>query len=160
MSLNIRLDRIFPGMGVSVRNDTQYLRAGIALSGTPQQTSVLPATGIILPTTAGRIRVKIYNGGGTTPTFTDLVVNASDGTNTVIIGPSLVHPASAIGLTATQWFEYEFEYLLDTAASGAGGGATGQLSGVVGGATSFNILTTMGGTSPTASMDVEICPLI
>ncbi len=161
MSFNNRLDRIFPGMGQPLRNDTLFLAQGLALSTTGQQSNTLPAAGLLVPTTsAGRMRVKIYNGGGTTPALTDLLVTASDGTNTVVIGQSVLHPTVAITITATQWFEYEFEYLLDVAASGAGGGASGQLSGVVGGATSFAVKTTLSGTSPTASMDVELAPLV
>jgi hypothetical protein len=56
--------------------------------------------------------------------------------------------------------EFEFEYILDVASSGAGGGATGQLSGVIGGANAFAVLYTMTGAAGTASMDVEIAPLI
>jgi len=135
-----------------------YYQAGIALSGTVQATSPIPATGVILGTTAGKIRVKIYNGGGTSPTLVDLLVTASDGTNTVLIGQSLFHPSAAWALTTTAWFEVVIDYLLDTAASGSGGGAAGQL--LPGGATSFSVKTTLGGTSPTASMDLEIVPLV
>ena len=156
MALNVRVDRTFPGQGVGVRNDTLYYQTGVSLSGTGQQTKTIPASGVILGTTAGYIRIKIYNGGGTSPTLTDLLVQASDGTNLVPI--YFLHPNVAIALTATQWFDDYFDYLLDTAASGSGGGAAGQL--LPGGATSFNILTTMGGTSPTASMDLEIVPLV
>ena len=156
-SFNVRVDRLFPGMGQGFRNDSIYLQSGIALSGTGQQTKTIPATGVILGTTAGRIRIKIYNGGGTTPALTDLVVNATDGTNTVQVYS--LHPTVAITLSTTSWFDRNFEYLLDMATLTAGaGGATGQL--LPGGATSFNVLTTMSGTTPTASMDLEIVPLV
>lgn len=158
MALNIRLDRLFPGMGVSVRNDALYYQAGIALSTTGQVSNPIPASGTILATTAGRIRVKIYNGGGTSPTLIDLVVQASDGTNTVTIGQGLIHPTVAVPITTTSWLEFEFEYILDAAASGSGGGVAGQM--LPGGATSFAVKTTLGGTSPTASMDLELVPLI
>jgi hypothetical protein len=159
MALNVRADRIFPGMGVGVRADSSYLQTGIALSTTGQQSNPIPSSGVILGTTVGAIRIKIYNGGGTSPTLVDLLVTASDGTNTVLIAQSLIHPTVAWPLTtATSWFEFEFEYLLDAASSGSGGGAAGQL--LPGGATSFSVKTTLGGTSPTASMDVEIVPLI
>ena len=161
MAFNRRLDSLFPGMGVTVRNDSVYYQSGISLSGNSQQTSPIPSTGTLAVTsTAGRIRIKIYNGGGTSPVLADLVVNAGDGTNTIIIGQSILHPTVACPLITARWFDYEFEYILDVATSGAGGVVSGQLSGTVGGANIFNVLTTLGGTSPTASMDVEIAPLI
>ena len=156
MALNVRVDRLFPGTGVGVRNDSIYYQAGLALSGTVQQTFPIPATGVILGTTAGRIRIKIYNGGGTSPALVDLLVTATDATNTVQIFN--YHPNTALTLTSTQWFDRNFEYLLDAAASGSGGGTVGQL--LPGGATSFNVLTTLSGTSATASMDLEIVPLV
>jgi hypothetical protein len=157
VAINVRLDRTFPGYGQGVRNDSVYLQSGIALSGTAQQTKTIPATGVILGTTAGKIRIKIYGSGGTTPALTDLLVQASDGTNTVPI--YWLHPNAAVSLSTTQWIDFFFEYLLDTASTTAGsGGAAGQLK--PGGATLFNILTTMSGTGPTAIMDLEIVPLI
>ncbi len=156
MALNVRVDRTFPGYGVGVRNDATYYQAGIALSGTGQVSSPIPATGVLLGTTTGKIRIKIYNGGGTSPTLTDILVQASDGTNLVTI--FVFHPNTALALTTTSWFDQLFDYLLDAATSGSGGGAVGQL--LPGGATSFNVKTTMGGTSPTASMDLEIVPLV
>jgi hypothetical protein len=148
-------------MGQPLRNDASFLQTGLALSGTAQQSFPMPSSGTFaIPTTVGRIRIKIYNGGGTSPTVADVLILASDGTNSVVVGQGLVHPNAAVAITTTQWYEEEFEYILDTAASGAGGGASGQLSSVVGGANSFSVKTTLGGTSPTASMDMEICPLI
>lgn len=161
MALNRRLDQRFPGLGVGVRNDSIYLQTGIALANNPQQSSPIPLTGTLAPVTnAGAIRIKIYNGGGASPTLTDLLVTATDGTNTIVIGQSILHPNVAIALNLAQWFEFEFEYFLDVATSGAGGSASGQLSSVIGGANAFSVKTTLGGSSPTASMDVEIMPLI
>lgn len=161
MSLNRRLDQRYPGLGVSVRADTVYLQTGLSLSGNSQQSFPLPSSGsFAVTTTSGAIRIKIYNGGGTSPVLTDILVNAGDGTNVIIIGQSLVHPTVAIPLNLGNWFEFEFEYFLDVATTGAGGSASGQLSATVGGANIFNVKTTLGGTSPTASMDVEIVPLI
>lgn len=160
MSLTVRLDRVFPGMGTPLRNDAIFLQTGLAMSGTAQQSFPIPATGVLsLTTTMGRIRMKVYNGGGTTPALADILATASDGTNTVVIGQGILHPNVAITLLAAsnQFFEFYFEYLIDL---GAGGGATGTLSNTIGGATSFSVKTTMTGTSPTASMDLELCPLI
>jgi hypothetical protein len=158
-SINVRLDRVFPGYGVGVRNDNVYLRTGIALSTTGAQTNTMPATGTLSPgTTVGQQRFKIYNGGGTSPTLVSLTVSATDGTNT----PYFIYtntPATALALSTTGWFDRFFEYLLDTATTTAGaGGASGQL--LPGGATSFTATTTLGGTTPTASMDWEIVPLV
>lgn len=157
-SIVVRLTRIFPGFGVPVQNDSVYLRTGISLSTTGQQTNTIPATGTLSPgTTVGRLRIKIYNGGGTSPTLIDLLVQASDGTNTIPVYSN--HPNVAFAISTTSWFDRYFEYLLDTATVTANaGGANGQL--LPGGVTSFNILTTLGGTTPTASMDLELAPLV
>ena len=156
MSLNVRLDRTFPGEGVSVRNDSVYYQSGITLSTTGAVSNPIPATGVILGTTAGKIRIKIYNGGGTSPTIVNIQVNASDGTNTVPL--YTYHPTTALALSTTSWFDTYIAYLLDTASSTTNGGAVGQL--IAGGATSFSVITTLGGTTPTASMDLEIFPLV
>jgi hypothetical protein len=160
MSLNVRLDRTFPGYGVGVRNDSLYLGTGVALTQAGNPTVVpIPGTGVIPGTTAGKIRLKIYGGGGTTPIITSLLVTASDGTNTVRIFND-VPLAAGIPLTAaTAWYDKFFEYLLDTATTTAGaGGAAGQL--LPGGATSFSISVNLGTTTGTASLDWEIIPLV
>lgn len=160
MSFNRRVDSIFPGMGQPLRNDALYLQTGIALA-TGGPTSVpIPGTGVLVPTTtAGRIRLKIYNGGGTTPTITALTVTATDGTNTVQILQGTF--AGSRLISATSWLEFEFEYILDVATTaGTGGGSIGQLLANIGGANAFAVLYTMTGASGTASMDVEIAPLI
>jgi hypothetical protein len=157
-ALVVRVSRTFPGYGVGVKNDNVYLGTGVALTEAGNPTIVpIPATGVILGTTAGKIRLKIYNGGGTTPTVTDILVTASDGTNTVRVFE--YHPNVAQPINATNWFDRFFEYLLDTATLSTGaGGAAGQL--LPGGATSFSIAVTLGGTTGTASLDWEIVPLV
>lgn len=160
MALNVSVRRTFPGLGVSVKNDALYVGTGIALTQAGNPTVVpIPATGTILGTTSGKIRLKIYGGGGTTPIITSLLVTASDGTNTVRIHTE-VPVAAGIPLTAaTSWYDCYFEYLLDTATTTAGaGGATGQL--LPGGATSFSISVNLGTTTGTASLDWEIAPLV
>jgi len=160
MAFNVSLERLFPGLGVSVRNDAVYVQSGISLSGTSVQSNPIPASGsLAYLSTAGRIRVKIYNGAGTSPTVVAVVVTAYDGTNTVTIGSSSFNGNDAVTLSATSWYEQIFEYLVDTGTTVSGNqGSVGQL--LVGGATVFNVRTTLGGTSPTASMDVAIVPLI
>jgi hypothetical protein len=156
-AINVQLARTFPGFGMGLLS-SQNTNLAAALSGA-STTVTLPTTGTFtLATTTGKVRIKIYNGGGTSPTITSIIGSASDGTNTVRFLE--VAPATAYALSTTAWYDQMFDYILDTAASGAGGGATGQLSGVVGGATSFSFIIALGGTSPTASADLEIVPLI
>lgn len=158
-SINVSVKRLFPGFGVPVQNDSIYLRTGIALSTTGAQTNTIPATGVLaVGTTAGRFRFKIYNGGGTSPTLVTASVTATDGTNTPY--PLFTTtPATPFAIGTTGWVDRFFDYLIDTATTTAGaGGATGQL--LPGGAVTFTISTTLGGTSPTASMDLELAPLV
>jgi len=159
MSFNRRLDSVFPGLGQPLRNDALFLQTGVALT-TGGAAVPIPATGLLVPTTtAGRIRLKIYNGGGTTPTITAMSTTASDGTNTVLIAQSVF--AGSRLISATSWLEFEFDYLLDVATTaGTGGGSIGQLLASVGGATSFSFTYTMTGAAGTASMDIELAPLI
>jgi hypothetical protein len=139
-------------MGTPQTNDAVFMRAGVALTGTAAQTTTIPATGVLSrPTTTGKIRVKIY--GGAAAALTSATISASDGTNTCLLG--MVSPVT---LSATAFTDQVFDYLVDSATGpGAGGGAVGQMSAAVGGATSFSVITTLA--SGTASMDVEICPV-
>jgi hypothetical protein len=161
VAFNKRLDSLFPGMGQPLRNDLLFLRTAIIVTtaGSPQ-TSLLPAAGVLIPTTtAGKIRVKIYN-ATVAASVVNVRVTATDGTNTVLIGQSDSSPAAALLVDATHWFEFMFDYILDVAGSGAGGGATGQLSSVIGGANSFSVITNVSGAGGSASMDVELAPLV
>lgn len=162
MAFNKRLDSIFPGMGQPLRNDSVFQATGIAVAttGSPLTTTFPLNSVLIAPaTSAGRMRLKFYN-GATSPVLTTIQVSASDGTNRVQI-PQGYFSNGTIVLSATSWVEFEFEYILDVAAGvGLGGGSIGQLLSSVGGATSFNIITTFTGAGGTALMDVELCPLI
>jgi hypothetical protein len=106
--------------------------------------------------------VKIYNGAGTSPTLTKLQVSAQDGTNSVVIADW--NFGTAVTLSTTSWFDAMFDFVVDTAASGSGGGATGQLiaptSSAAGGLTYIKLVPTLGGTSPAATMDAELIGLI
>jgi hypothetical protein len=136
-----RLSTIFPGFGQPQLNDTMFLNQSLALSGTGQQTSIVPSTTSVTfsPTiSAGKMRIKISAGAGTSPTLTDILVTASDGTTTVTFANGVFHPNTAVALSTTSIVEFEFDFICDL------------------NLTSFTIKTTMGGTSPTATMDVEV----
>jgi hypothetical protein len=169
MAFNIGLSRTFPGFGVSLTQTGVNVIAGIPIatatayyipSTTPYTSAyVVPlAVGV----TSGRMRVKIYNGAGTSPTVTKLQVQASDGTNKVVIFDQ--NYGTAVTLSTTSWLDEMFDFIVDTAASGSGGGATGQLiaptSSAAGGITQFIVTPTLGGTSVAATMDVEFFGLI
>jgi hypothetical protein len=161
VAFNKRLDSIFPGMGQPLRNDTLFVRTGVAITtgGNPNATTI-PSSGVLAPTTsAGKMRIKIYNQTVAT-SLVSLIVSASDGTNSVLIPQGCINLAAAFAIDATHWLEFLFEYILDVAGTGAGGGASGQLSSVVGGATTFTVSPTLSGGGGTASMDVELAPLI
>ena len=158
MSINVGVGRTFPGFGSPVEN-ASYDQNALAVVGTGVVTLPLPASGNLLGipgTTAGKIRVKVYGGGGTSPTVVNITVLLSDGTNTVTV--AAFQPNVARALSSTGWVDWFCEYLVDTASSGSGGGATGQL--LPGGATTATVSITLGGTSPTALCDVQIRPLI
>jgi hypothetical protein len=111
-----------------------------------------PSTGSISPAvTRGLWRVKIYNGGGTSPTFTSVTITALDGTNTVTIDNFVA--TGAISITSTAWVDVCGDFIFDTGVA-SNGGAAGAM--IFGGATSFNFVFVQGGTSPTFNVDLEI----
>ena len=135
-------------------------RTGIAISsGTGYS---IPVTGSVSgnPVYRGKVRIKIYNGIGTSPTVTLLTSSITDGTNTVVLpagsyGTGTTPITPTIALTSTNWLELTFEFLVDYSA--AGGGATGTLLGPgTAAAVVLTITPTLGGTSPGATMDVEV----
>lgn len=141
MTFTNRLATIFPGFGQPQSNDTLFLNQNVALSGTSQQSNTIPSTGSFVPTLSrGKVRVKIYAGIGTTPTFTDLVVTGTDGTTTVTL--FAFHPNAAIALSTTGIVDLEFDFICDL------------------NLTSITIKTTLGGTSPGATMDAEVAGTI
>ena len=122
----------------------------VALAGTVQQSKPVPSSGSFSPAiNRGYWRCKVYNGAGTSPTLTDLTVTAGDGTNTVTLDN--IHPGTAITLSSTSYADVCSDFIFDYTTSG--GGASGSL--IQYGATVINFLTTMGGTSPTATADYE-----
>lgn len=135
-----RVARILPGFGSPNQNDTYFLNQNIALSGTAQQSNTLPSTASwTAPFTLsyGWLRVKIYNGIGTSPTLVDLLAILND-YNGNAVQIAQVHPNTAVTLSSTSLFDQIFPFFT---------GATG---------TSITIKTTLGGTSPGATMDTEV----
>jgi len=137
MTFTNRLEQIMPGWGQPVTLDTSFLAANTALSGTGQASTTLPSSGSWSPTISkGRGRIKIYSGTGTSPTLTDILVTGSDGTNTVEL--FVFHPNTAVTLSSTSLLDLLFNFMTDL------------------NLTSITIKTTLGGTSPGATMDAQI----
>jgi hypothetical protein len=153
VTINKRVDSVVAGITTGLRQDSTYTNIGLSLSGTVIQSNTLPPSGAFpIAYSNGWVRVKIYNGGGTTPTVTAVKVLVGDGTNSVVA--DYFNPTLAHGLTATAWYDRSIYFLCDVAASGAGGGASGQLI-ALNGVNIITVQTTLGGTGPTASMDLE-----
>jgi hypothetical protein len=108
---------------------------GNSLSGTTAQENSL-TVGSEFPISRGWIRVKTYNFTGTSPTQ-KLQVDVTDGTNTYTVRPV----GAAQGVTtqgANSGFDETFFFITELSV------------------TQVNIITTLGGTTPTASLDFEI----
>lgn len=164
MAFNIGLSRTFPGLGLTTLTSVQ-VAAGIAVtSGT---TYYVPGTtsnsvaGLLIPTvTIGRVRVKVYNGAGTSPTLTKLQIMGFDGTNSVVIADW--NFGTAVTISSTSWADLIADFICDTAPSTTSGGAVGYLIGAAsatsgnGGIQCIKVIPTLGGTSPSCTMDVEI----
>jgi hypothetical protein len=151
MAINNSVANNSPGFG----SPELIQRLGIALSGAAQQTTSIPASGSITPGIyQGKVRIKVYNGTGTGVTLTDLILQITDGTNTVIFGE--FHPNSAPTLTSTTWVDYLSDFCVDFGPTP--GGATGQLiqpGAATAAAIVIQVLTTLG-VPGGASMDVEV----
>jgi hypothetical protein len=168
MSINIGLSRTFPGFGVSTLQSIQ-VATGIAV--TSGSTYYVPGTssnsvaGLLVPTcTIGRVRVKVYNGAGTTPTLTKLQIMGYDGTNSVVLADW--NFSTAVTLSTTSWADVMSDWICDTATGATSGGAVGQVISASsatsgnGGIQCIKVIPTLGGVSPAATMDVEIFGLI
>lgn len=168
MAINISVERTFPGFGVSTFQSIQRA-TGIAV--TSGNTYFVPGTssnsvaGLLVPTaTVGKVRIKIYNGAGTSPTVTKIQVFGYDGTNSVVLADW--NFGTAVTLSTTSWCDVNATLVADTATGSTSGGAVGQLiSGSSatsgnGGMQCIKVIPTLGGTSPAATMDIEIFGLI
>ena len=134
MTFTNRLGIIVPSMGSPLQNDTLYLKSGTALSGTVAQTTTM---GSLSPTLrAGNIRIKFLGGGGTTPALVSVNITVTDGTTTYNI--ATINPPAAISLSATSGVDWLVEFLVDINVS------------------SLSVVTTLSGTNPTTTMDIEV----
>lgn len=168
MAINVSLQRTFPGFGVSTLTSIQTAPGIAVTSGTTYfvpGTSSNTVAGLIVPTvTAGRVRVKVYNGTGTSPTLTKLQIMGYDGTNSVVIADW--NFSTAVTLSSTSWADVISDFICDTAPSTISGGAVGYLIGGAsatsgnGGIQCIKVIPTLGGTGPGCTMDVELFGLI
>jgi hypothetical protein len=168
MAINVGLNRTFPGFGVSTLQSIQSATGIVVTSGTTYYvpgTSSNSVAGLLIPTvTVGRLRIKIYNGTGTSPTLTKLQVKAYDGTNSVVIADW--NFGTAVTLSSTSWADLMMDFIADTATGSTSGGSVGQLISASsatsgnGGLQCISIVPTLGGTGPGCTMDAEIFGLI
>jgi hypothetical protein len=122
-----------PGFGAPAQVQQ---RQNLSLAGGTIQQWLIPVTGVLAQAfRCGKVRVKIYGGGGTAPTVLCVTVTATDGTTTEQVAD--VNPCVPYALGTDQVFDYLFTFILDINAD------------------VLAIGTTLGGTSPTATMDVE-----
>lgn len=127
-------------------NTAQTVNAAALTVRVPSgSTSISPAVA------RGLWRIKLYNGGGTTPALVSVTLTATDGTNTVTLDNFV--PVSAITISTTAYVDVMGDFILDTAASSTGG-QSGTL--IFGGATSFTFTFTASGTSYSFTADCEI----
>lgn len=126
---------LYPGYG----QPTAYgVLNGVSLTTTVQQTNSFTTANtpsLAQGMTKGIVRVKIYNAGGTTPAVS-IIVTVFDGTNTYIIAN---FPATTLTSGAAN---SGLDFYIDCGV---------DISFV-----QVNILTTLTGTTPTASMDAEV----
>ena len=154
MAFTNRLPTIVPSFGSPFQNDTLFLTAGVSLSTTGAVTNSL--TGLTPTISRGYVRVKIYGAGGTSPTVVLLDIVLTDGTTFVVV--FRYNPTTPLVMSTT-------------AASGSPYTNGGSLSAglVVPGGLDFlvpflvdinvnqlSVDITLGGTTPTAKLDLEI----
>lgn len=138
MAFTNRLALITPSFGSPLQRDSLLLSEGNALDD-----STTTTLASLSPTVrAGWVRVRIYAGAGTSPTLTGLRVTFTDATTTEMVFDYQPETAQAYALSSVAIPDFIIPFLLDINAS------------------SCSVITTLGGTSPTASMDVEIAPTV
>lgn len=156
MSINISVQRTFPGYGATSLQTQQTLAAIPVISGTKYFIpSVTPFTtaGLLVPTiTSGKLRCKIYNPSASANTLTKVQFVATDGTNTVVFQD--LQFGTAVTLSATSWFDYVTDFVIDTAPSTTNGGAVGWLIGSANAVTGNGGIIAMGVTATLSSSNV------
>jgi hypothetical protein len=142
-----RLAQVTPSQGTPVANDSVFLHNTFTLGGTGSATKTMSwATTVGVPTISkGKIRAKLSAQNGTSPTLILLEFVLDDGTNFVSVGrfnPTTAQPLNvgtgSASATSPNYIDHVFEFETDIAA------------------TELSIVTTLGGTTPTATLDVEL----
>jgi hypothetical protein len=135
MSFVNRLALISPGFGSPITNDSLLLSAGNSLSDGANTITL----GSLAPTVrSGWVRVKCYNGTGTSPAVSTVVITATDGTTTETI--YVRNPAAATAISTTAFVDFIVPFLLEINAN------------------SFSFVITMTGTGEGGKADIEIAP--
>lgn len=133
-----RLDLITPSFGSPLRKDSVYLSQGNAITGS----TTVTLSGLSPTVKAGWVRVRLSAGAGTSPTLTGMRVTFTDATTTEMVFDYQPETAQAYALSTTAIPDFVIPFLLDISAS------------------SCSVIFTLGGTSPTATADVEIAPTV
>jgi hypothetical protein len=136
----------FTGVGAEL-----FTNIGVAVTfAASPQTVRVPAAGSMSPAVCrGYWRVKLYNQTVAINLVT-MQIQASDGTNTVIIDE--FGPPAAIAITATTYIDTMSDFIFDY--STAGGGASGTLLNF--GATFFQFIIVTTGAGGTMAGDFEV----
>jgi hypothetical protein len=138
MAITNSVSSLFPGPGIpSLVGTTEGSNqsVGNSLSGTTATTTSL-TVGTEFPVSRGFIRTKVYNFGGTSPTFL-YQVDVTDGTNTYTVRPKTAAQAPTVA-GASSGFDETIPFVTELSV------------------TAVNVITTLGGTLPTATLDFEI----
>lgn len=145
MSFITRLPDQVPGLGSPARNDALFLKQALVLSGTAQQTNVIPASGNFSPALCrGKIRVKLSapSTSGVSPAVSSLYFVLTDGTNFVDVGRHSSEVMQLGGATPSasipNYVDRILEFEVDI------------------NAVSLSVVSTLTGTNPIVLMDVEI----
>jgi len=84
-----------------------FLVSRTAIAVSSGSASAVPSSGsLTIPIYRGKIRVKIYNGAGTSPTLTKVQISITDGTNTVIVEDR--NFGTAVTLSSTNYYDGVF----------------------------------------------------
>ena len=142
-----RLAQITPSQGAPVGNDSVFLHNTFTLGGTGSATKTMSwATSVGVPTISkGKIRFKLQATAGTSPTLILIEFVLDDGTSFVSVerfnpttAQPIALPSGSPSATAPDYIDRVFEFETDI------------------NATELSIVVTLGGTTPQATLDVEL----